>query len=546
MGFKLKTQTIFPADVVAQSPLTVTKVGRKYTFGVDSSQGALGPAGPGYGGTSATSLVIGTGSKSFATQAGYAYQAGNYIRASSAADGTNFMEGTVTSYASTTLVLNVTKTGGSGTKTDWAFSLAGTPGANGAGSGDMLAANNLSDVGNKKTSLDNISVHGADVASATTTNLETATGDLIDVTGTTTITAITLNDGHERTVRFTGVLTLTNGASLVLPGGANITTAAGDFAVFRGYAASVVRCVSYSRISGMGAAIAAFLAAPSSANLAAALTDETGSGLNVFSASPTITTPTITTPNITGRTPASSTVTITNASPAVFTWSSHPVVLGTPIYLETTSALPTGLTAAVKSTGSQISPNTYQSNPTVYYGIPVNANTFQVATTLANAIAGTAVNTSSSGSGTHTAFANATAPIGSVGEIIYKTIEIGSGVSTLTGVEVTWITMDVTAGIWEVTGNYGIFGNSGSPVFSDWHATVGYSVSGGFLTITAPYGGINATHITTNASNGIVLPFGVQRFVLTTTTTISSAAKVNFTGGGTAVSYGMLRALRVA
>jgi hypothetical protein len=88
---------------------------------------------------------------------------------------------------------------------------------------------------------------GADIASAATINLDTATGDLIDVTGTTTITAITLAEGLEKTVRFTGALTLTHGASLVLPGGANILTAAGDFAVFRGYAAGVVRCVVYTR-----------------------------------------------------------------------------------------------------------------------------------------------------------------------------------------------------------------------------------------------------------------------------------------------------------
>lgn len=93
--------------------------------------------------------------------------------------------------------------------------------------------------------------HGADIASATTTVLDTATGDLVDVTGTTTITAITLAEGREKTVRFTGILTLTNGASLVLPGGANITTAAGDYAIFRGYASGVVRCVMYSPISAL-------------------------------------------------------------------------------------------------------------------------------------------------------------------------------------------------------------------------------------------------------------------------------------------------------
>lgn len=92
---------------------------------------------------------------------------------------------------------------------------------------------------------------GADVASAATVNLDTATGDLVDITGTTTITAITLADGKERTVRFAGILTLTNGASLILPSGANIVTAAGDFAVFRGYASGVVRCTSYVRATGL-------------------------------------------------------------------------------------------------------------------------------------------------------------------------------------------------------------------------------------------------------------------------------------------------------
>jgi hypothetical protein len=42
-------------------------------------------------------------------------------------------------------------------------------------------------------------------------------------------------------------------------------------------------------VSGLGANVATFLATPSSANLAAALTDETGSGVAVFGTAPTIT-----------------------------------------------------------------------------------------------------------------------------------------------------------------------------------------------------------------------------------------------------------------
>ena len=49
-------------------------------------------------------------------------------------------------------------------------------------------------------------------------------------------------------------------------------------------------------VAGLAANVATFLATPSSSNLAAALTDETGSGANVFATSPTLTTPILGTP----------------------------------------------------------------------------------------------------------------------------------------------------------------------------------------------------------------------------------------------------------
>ena len=61
-----------------------------------------------------------------------------------------------------------------------------------------------------------------------------------------------------------------------------------------------------SGVSGLGTGVATFLATPSSANLAAAITDETGSGALVFATSPTLTTPALGTPasglmtNVTG------------------------------------------------------------------------------------------------------------------------------------------------------------------------------------------------------------------------------------------------------
>lgn len=100
--------------------------------------------------------------------------------------------------------------------------------------------------------IDALSVKGADIASAATTNLAAATGDFVDVTGTTTITALgTIAAGVERVVRFTGALTLThNGTSLILPGGVNIATAAGDVARFRSLGSGNWLCVGYMKASG--------------------------------------------------------------------------------------------------------------------------------------------------------------------------------------------------------------------------------------------------------------------------------------------------------
>lgn len=54
---------------------------------------------------------------------------------------------------------------------------------------------------------------------------------------------------------------------------------------------------SVSNLSGLGTGVATFLGTPSSANLAAALTDETGSGAAVFATSPTLVTPALGTPS---------------------------------------------------------------------------------------------------------------------------------------------------------------------------------------------------------------------------------------------------------
>lgn len=93
---------------------------------------------------------------------------------------------------------------------------------------------------------------GSNIASATTTDIGAATGNYVNVTGTTTITGLgTVQAGTRRIVNFNGILTLTyNASSLILPTSANITTAAGDTATFVSLGSGNWVCVQYTRRSG--------------------------------------------------------------------------------------------------------------------------------------------------------------------------------------------------------------------------------------------------------------------------------------------------------
>ncbi|MGQ7956524.1 DUF2793 domain-containing protein [Pseudomonas sp. SP16.1] len=90
------------------------------------------------------------------------------------------------------------------------------------------------------------------LASASTTNIGAEAANTINISGTTTITSFgTIASGAVRRLVFQGALTLThNATSLILPTGANITTAAGDSAEFVSLGSGNWRCTDYLRASG--------------------------------------------------------------------------------------------------------------------------------------------------------------------------------------------------------------------------------------------------------------------------------------------------------
>lgn len=82
-------------------------------------------------GTSTSSVAIGTGSKTFTTQASKQWVVGDFVIIANTADPSNYMFGQVTSYSSTTLIVNVLAVGGSGTLASWNISVSGIQGAKG-------------------------------------------------------------------------------------------------------------------------------------------------------------------------------------------------------------------------------------------------------------------------------------------------------------------------------------------------------------------------------------------------------------------------------
>lgn len=297
--------------------------------------------------TSTTSNTIGTGSKTFTVTSGLGFLVGMAV--SVANSSSNYMFGIVTSYSGTSLVINITSVGGSGTFTSWTIALAASS------SGASLGANTFAGsqtLGSTYAFNESIST----LASATTPDIWTSQSNLINYTGTTTATgfAAAPQAGVRRTLICAGAAVFTAGSNMLIDGvasGSNFTAAAGD--------EITVEAVTTTQ----------FRLRPKKYDGTAIVSTGRLLGTVYYS------------------TPSQALTSISNANPAVFTVTNARLLPQnfSPVQFTTSGTLPTGLSLA-----------------TTYYTFNCTGTTFNVATSMANAIAGTAVATSSAGSGTHT------------------------------------------------------------------------------------------------------------------------------------------------
>lgn len=203
----------------------------------------------------------------------------------------------------------------------------------------------------------------------------------------------------------------------------------------------------------------------------------------------------------------SSTVPISNASPGIVSWTAHGLNIGAPINFTTTGALPTGLAVGT---------NYYVSSQSF------TANSFAVSTSVSNALAGTSINTSSAGSGTHTA-------------LNFLLLTTGT-IANLTGVS-------LTPGDWDVTFD-AAFSPGGSTTSTGILASV--STTSGVLDLAPDRVGTVVFASGTVVGGGFDLFTFVPcaRFSLSATTTVYAVVKALF-GTASLNAYGVIRARRV-
>ena len=295
----------------AGTSASVTNVGTSsaavFNFTVPKGDtGATGPTGPGYSGvTSTTSLTIANSvTRVFTITSGSAFATGVRVRAASAATPASYMEGIVT-VSGTTMTMTVDAIGGSGTYSDWNINATGNIGATGAPGGvtSIVAGTNItiSPTGGTGAVTINGSASGVTSFNGVTgaiTGVNSVNGSTGTVTGLAPTASPTLTGtvqlGTAATLAFEGATSNAFDTTVtVVDPTANRTITLPDASGTVALTGSTVASVNGSTGAVTGIATTAGnlsqFASTTSAQLLALLSDETGTGANVFAGSPTFT-----------------------------------------------------------------------------------------------------------------------------------------------------------------------------------------------------------------------------------------------------------------
>jgi hypothetical protein len=245
-------------------------------------------------------------------------------------------------------------------------------------------------------------------------------------------------------------------------------------------------------VTGLGTGVATFLATPSSANLASAMTDETGTGALVFATSPTLVTPILGTPQS------------GNFSTGTFTWPTfNQNTTGTASNVTGIVAVANGGTGTatpalvagtnVSITGTWPNQTINSSNPggtvtsvaaTVPSFLSISGSPITSSGTLAITYSGTALPIANGGTGETTAAAafNALSPVTTTGDLI-----IGNGTNSATrlpiGATNYVLTSNGTTATWAVASGSGATITNDTTTATNVYPTFAAATSGSLATI---------------------------------------------------------------